>query len=643
MLLNLTVKNSFAHKHTVVKFEKGINYILGKNESGKSELLEMILYAFYGSSALRGAASDYKDLEVTLTFKIKDQIYIVDRSKKTSLSEVEIKADGTTAITVVANSKTAVNLAIAEKLGYTLDVFNKINFSKQLESTAHSSAAKSARLDLINQVNGVDEANALEADLEKKKKALRSEIKGLTLTDKLKDLQFTPNKEYDTLGDEALKKLSEESVDLFNRITLSEKILTAFRMIPTINEELQVQAEAISKKVYEHPITKGSLTLIEYINSVKELKEKSRALKEQLIKESRYIETHAVYSKNYGFIQAHEVEDAAAIHANNKIYAQKEALLKKGDITCPHCLEQFPLMAQALEAFKDVNYLYTDYTEEEVIKAKAYIQLHEANVLSYDKNSHVLRDEIAEIERVIGADYDLSPFLKELDIIKKNEAQLLEYNSAVNRFNSQFSEITNVEELENTLETDRISLNNLSAKRIKIEAYQKEKAVYTSAKEAQEKLELFVNERIAKIDAFTSLIDKSKQIKLDIQNNCIPTLNKHASKIVNKMTGGEHFSLTLSDTFELLLDGKIISSYSGSAQVTANIAFRVALIEMFFKKTFPVFIGDEVDSFADANRASHIHDSLNTLTEEDGYQVILISHHAISFKGNVIDLNKIKK
>ena len=79
---------------------------------------------------------------------------------------------------------------------------------------------------------------------------------------------------------------------------------------------------------------------------------------------------------------------------------------------------------------------------------------------------------------------------------------------------------------------------------------------------SQEKLELFVNERIAKIDAFTSLIDKSKQIKLDIQNNCIPTLNKHASKIVNKMTGGEHFSLTLSDTFELLLDGKIISSYS---------------------------------------------------------------------------------
>jgi DNA repair exonuclease SbcCD ATPase subunit len=148
MLLNLTVKNSFAHKHTVVKFEKGINYILGKNESGKSELLEMILYALYGSSALRGAASDYKDLEVTLTFKVKDQIYIVDRSKKTSLSEVEIKADGTTSITVVANSKTAVNTAITEKLGYTLDVFNKINFSKQLESTAHSSATKSARLDL---------------------------------------------------------------------------------------------------------------------------------------------------------------------------------------------------------------------------------------------------------------------------------------------------------------------------------------------------------------------------------------------------------------------------------------------------------------------------------------------------------------
>lgn len=63
---------------------------------------------------------------------------------------------------------------------------------------------------------------------------------------------------------------------------------------------------------------------------------------------------------------------------------------------------------------------------------------------------------------------------------------------------------------------------------------------------------------------------------------------------------------------------------------------------MFYKKTFPLFIGDEIDSFADATRAAHIHESLKVLAE-DGYQVILISHHALSFEGNIIDLNTLKK
>ena len=50
-ILNLMIKNSYAHKNTTIKFEEGVNYILGKNESGKSEALEMIAYALFGTSA----------------------------------------------------------------------------------------------------------------------------------------------------------------------------------------------------------------------------------------------------------------------------------------------------------------------------------------------------------------------------------------------------------------------------------------------------------------------------------------------------------------------------------------------------------------------------------------------------------------
>ena len=120
-------------------------------------------------------------------------------------------------------------------------------------------------------------------------------------------------------------------------------------------------------------------------------------------------------------------------------------------------------------------------------------------------------------------------------------------------------------------------------------------------------------------------------------------LNKKASTLVHKMTGGEHYSLTLSDTFELTLDSKPLSIYSGSTQVLANVAFRIALIEMYFKNTFPVFIGDEIDAFADEDRAQHIHKAIEKLSKE-GYQIILISHHKnLEYDNvNIIDLSKCK-
>lgn len=639
-ILNLMIKNSYAHKNTTIKFEEGVNYILGKNESGKSEALEMIAYALFGTSALRTAASEYKALEVTMTFKVGSSTYIVDRSKKTTLVEVIIE-DGDTKIKDIAVSKSAVNTAIIDLLGYNLDVYNKLNFSKQLEGSAFANSTKGGRLDLINKINGVDEANLLESFLDKKKKSLKSEIKGLNLTDKLKDISFTPNRELDKLGADALQNLSKQSVELFSEITLAEKIITAHSMIPILDLRLKKEAEDILAESFLHPTTGVPQTLEEHIDVIKDIKNQSKLLQQQFIKESQYVEKNAVYSKNYGLIQSHEVEDAAAIHANNKIYAQKEALLAKGEISCPHCLESFPLMTLALEAFKDVNYLYSDYTEEEVRRGKIYLELHQETVLAYSENLWVLKDQIAALERVAPL-YDIDALEIKLNVIHRNNQQQQNYKFAIEQFNKQFSDVVNMTELQKTLDKNKQVLNELSAKRTEIEIYQKEQAVYNSAKDAQEKLEAFVQERTKKIDAFENLIQESKRIKLEIQNNCIPTLNKKASQVINKMTGGEHFSLTLSDTFELLLDGKSISAYSGSAQVTANVAFRVALIEMFYKKTFPLFIGDEIDSFADSTRASHIHESLKVLAE-DGYQVILISHHALSFEGNIIDLNTLKK
>lgn len=643
-ILSLTIKNSYAHKNTTIKFADGVNYILGKNESGKSEALEMISYALFGTSALRSAASEYKTLEVTMTFKVGETTYIVDRSKKTTLVEVVIEEDDVKTKDV-ATSKTAVNQAIIDLLGYNLDVFNKLNFSKQLEGSAFANSTKGGRLELINKINGVDEANSLETFLDKKRKSLKSEIKGLSLTDNLKNINFKPNKEFDKLGEDALKQLSEESVKVFQSISTSERMMTAYSMIPCLDTKLQALAEEIEAKRYLSPIDGKEYAPEEFYSIMQTLIKERDSLDLEIQKGDAYKRKHAFYSKaGNGLIEEWEVQDEEAIIANNKLCKQRDELLAKGDITCPHCLAEFPLMTKALEAFADLGHIYSphDYTEAEVIKARQYINLHDKTIREFVE----VRESLVQKEAYLTEITDqtvIDAVYKEIQILRDYKNQKASYDKAMTQFKTQFGDcLDDIPDLQKTLDKDRELLNEISSKRIEIESYQKEKAVYNSAKDAQEKLEAFVKERTEKIDAFENLIDESKRIKLEIQNSCIPTLNKKASQVINKMTGGEHFSLTLSDTFELLLDGKSITAYSGSAQVTANVAFRIALIEMFYKKSFPLFIGDEIDSFADATRASHIHESLKVLAEE-GYQVILISHHALSFEGNIIDLNTLKK
>ena len=89
-VVNLTVKNGFAHKDTSVSFKVGINWLTGENEGGKSELLDMIGYSLFGKG-LKTDLADYVGLEVSLFFKVKNEYYYVIRGKKTQLYKVDIK------------------------------------------------------------------------------------------------------------------------------------------------------------------------------------------------------------------------------------------------------------------------------------------------------------------------------------------------------------------------------------------------------------------------------------------------------------------------------------------------------------------------------------------------------------------------
>lgn len=645
-LVKIIIKNTFAHSNTVISFKDGINYITGKNESGKTVVLSMIAYALFGTAALRGPATDYKKLEVTLIFEVNGTQYIVHRSTKDTLCKIIKSKDDAGKVTLtpedLATGKSPVNTHIIGLLGYGLDVFYKMNFSQQLDGDSYATSKKSERLDLINKINGVDEANLLEKYLENKKKAYRSEIKGLDMSSVINNITFTPNPLLDHLKQEDLDELSSKSVTLYNRITDLEKILTAHMMIPKVDEDVLQTIKTLSEKSY-FSLT-DNFTTIPVHTYIEEYEAHEKAVKANEALVHRLTQTLKnnvfVSKKTHDLITQDEVNELQRIMENNHNFKHKELLLSKGTIQCPTCSDTFPLMYESMESVKDLEHIECNYTDKEIRLAITFVEQLRDKCLQDRIDLLEAMDETTRLSKI-------KPYIS-LDRARLDYQQLTsskklieDYEKASLRFSTQFPDVTDISQVQSELTSTKAMLDDTSTKRNKLELYLREKSVYTSAQESKRQIDIIVKERQEKIKAYDAFIEESKAIKLAIQNRSIPSLNKKASEIVNKMTGGEHYSLTLSDSFELMLDGKLLSAYSGSTQVTANVAFRISLIELFYKKTFPVFIGDEIDSFADKDRAEHIHKALNRLAKE-GYQILLISHHSINFEGNVIDLNAIK-
>lgn len=627
-ILKLTIKNAFAHKDTEVSFENGINWILGENEGGKSELLDMIQYAITGKG-LKTAVSDYKGLEVVLYFKIKDSLYRVQRGKSTKLDEVDKDLK---VINQVTKATTATNNAIAERLGYDASVFASLNYSKQLNSTDLTSAGTMARLSLINKVNGVEEATAFEKHLDSVKKDLKSQLKALQGNSLVDIVDFTFDEELDTLDLESVNKTVKT---IYDKVRQLESLKSDYNSIyvPSISfEGIPEEYVSIPLPYLKDKLHIASLANTGIVNSHASIK-----------KVTSDISKISIPSNNLNASDLALYED---VENHMKSYSVQQSLIDKHSVTCPECSHTFlpNLKAEDVLEAKDLPFSREDY-----LISKTYLNTGKQKLEFLEDQLSVLNTNLEDYKNSLstsGID------LKALDTLQDfyhrmsrflNDSKI--YESKINNLLEKYDSFSSVESIESSLESlEELQgdLSTISEKKEKLVRYDAQKRLYESSKKTQAKIDSQINILEDKIFIVDSILSKSKELKLDIQNNCIPVLNTIASKMINKMTGGKRFGLTLTDTFDLLLDGKPIESYSGSTIVLANVAFKVSLIEMFYKKTFPVFIGDEIDAFADSTRAQHIHDAFNTLSSE-GYQLLLVSHNSLDFKGNKIYLKDVKK
>jgi len=166
-----------------LQFSEGITYIAGQNESGKSTLLDAILYALYGRMIRPSAmpsneeiiAYGANDASVQLTFAIGDRTFQVTRkvhkSKPNEASLQEILGDGhkrTTATTVKTVTKEIENLLGG--ITFNEIIASNVVAQKDLERLVEQS--KEDRKRVINAFLNLESFTAVGEKLKEEQKSL---------------------------------------------------------------------------------------------------------------------------------------------------------------------------------------------------------------------------------------------------------------------------------------------------------------------------------------------------------------------------------------------------------------------------------------------------------------------------------------
>ena len=158
MLKSLTLKNFKRHADLTVQFTEGLNLITGPNFSGKSTILQGILYALGGPSAVPGGAAivtrrGHSGTEVTLAFQANDSDYTVVRKAKSAT----LIRDGKE----IAKSSSAVTAHLAELLGMNTKRFSQLRYGEQKKTESlltigaaelHAVIQELAQAEVINTV-----------------------------------------------------------------------------------------------------------------------------------------------------------------------------------------------------------------------------------------------------------------------------------------------------------------------------------------------------------------------------------------------------------------------------------------------------------------------------------------------------------
>lgn len=606
----------YAHKDIRIEFTRGKNYIVGPIGSGKTEVLQGIGFAFFGTVALRDKATSYKNIYVELSFNYKEETFLIKRKINDASF---LMLDSTNNYEEVANSTSGVNQRIISLLGYNYDIFLLSNFCQQKKLSYFSDLTPAKRLQYIDKISGIEEAKDLLKHLTIKRKTLKD---NLAL---LKDVTIEPK----------LNSNIDLSFDYLSSIDfLNTKLNSISSLYTEYTSVLESRSYSISKPLF--PISDKNLSYynldeslykdcIDYLSNINSLESEINSLTDIL-------NSLPKINSKLKNISLNEVLDKINLFKINTIYSSSDNI----KITCSSCNATHDLkpLLNAPESLLDPIDIKDLYNLQTYLEG-GYDTIREETERSIRKKKREL-EYLLENELIINLSLlSTDQFIKK---ISDNDSMYSLYLENLTSYNNQEENNNKILEEANSIKETIDKLIEEQSEDIKLKdtyiQYNTEKNLYLEQYLLYEQAQNKVNEFKIELDLVNNLIKEINNITLFIKNQTIPLINYHASRFLNLITKGRMNSIEITDNYDLIVDGYKIDVRSGGQQDMASLAFRLSLSQSIISGMLPLFLADEIDSSGGKNDSNDIMEALDTISESN-FQIIMVTHEDTSNLENI--------
>ena len=679
MIKSIEFKNFRKIEDEIMTLSPGLTVIKGRNEASKTTRFEAILYAMYGTKALRTTLADTvtygkpeSSLKVVLSFEFDKVLYTITRSK----SGAELRYGDK-----VVTGQTEVRVFMEHLLGATVDVAANLLFADQNAVRGILSGGATAAGSLVEKLANLDVIEGLIERIQAQLPTGNTNVLAgqLGTFEAILAKQLTPPDAKPSKL--ALANLEAKQADLKSHLDLRTAIdklqeaaqLTLARIASAKKSNEAVEAKrrtwqaAIDKVVNEPRVSMAQIEENEAAAKDAVLAQKRWNLYQQKLPTTTDVwdgETAQFYVKlaklPKDIMQYNDQIHAIELKIRSKqalIINEKECAFCKKDLSeVPEVLDRNSAINRELVdlniAVEQLQALYND-TRVEYVRLQKLDQLTNEIKVKASTDYYDLSDTIPPVATWKGEPPAQPGTLMDMREYRK---QWSEYIEAMNRRNNavtilatlEFEQVPDAAEAEEALRTveaynfdyqGKLKIVNTATTKYQDahSYYLAEKGIYEAELANQESAKVALAQlkaAIAQMEKHNALIKKLRNARGPITSQLWGTVISAIAHYFVQIRGVPSVVTRDADGFKV--DGRSVAGLSGSTLDSLGLAVRIALSKLFLPNARFMFL-DEVAAGCDSQREVAM---LGAVAAAGFEQVLLVTHSDLgdTFCDNLVTL-----